>query len=124
MADCAATHPANPFIIGLTGSIGMGKSTISNFCRKQGVPVFDADDTVYQLYSKGGAAVLPVRRLFPDAIVDGAVSRPALSKYVVGNDAAMKQLEGVVHPLVAAERLKFLKQVRYKQLLYKYMFAM
>lgn len=77
----------------------------------QGVPVLSADEVVHRLYSAGGAAVRPVAAAFPSAVVAGAVDRVALSKCVVGNEAAMQQLEGIVHPLVEQERLKFLQEV-------------
>ncbi|CAL5225480.1 g8304 [Coccomyxa viridis] len=99
-----------PLLLGLTGSIGMGKSTVSNMFRDQGVPVFDADEAVHHMYSKGGKAVEPIRAAFPDAVVDGAVYRPQLSKAVLGNKAALKQLEGLVHPLVYSERRQWLQQ--------------
>lgn len=91
----------------------MGKSTVSAFLSSSeiGVPVLCADEVVHALYSAGGAAVAPVGAAFPDAVVDGAIDRTQLSKYVVGNDAAMKQLEGIVHPLVEAERRRFIQQV-------------
>jgi dephospho-CoA kinase len=102
---------SGPFVLGLTGSIGMGKSTVSNMLRDLGVPVLEADAVVHKLYAQGGAAVQPVGQLFPSAVKQGAVDRGALSQCVVGNEAAMKQLEAVVHPLVEQERLEFLKQV-------------
>jgi dephospho-CoA kinase len=73
--------------------------------QQRGVPVVDADALVHRLYAQGGAAVAPVGAAFPSAIVDGAVSRPALGAAVVGDEAAMKRLEGIVHPLVEAARL-------------------
>lgn len=100
-----------PLLVGLTGSIGMGKSTVSSFISALDVPVLCADDVVHSLYAAGGAAVAPVGAAFPDAVVNGAVDRVQLSKYVVGNEAAMKQLEGIVHPLVEQERLQFIQQV-------------
>lgn len=99
-----------PFLCGLTGSIGMGKSTVSAFFKQQGVPVLCADEVVHKLYSAGGAAVAPVGAAFPSAVVDGAIDRAALSKCVVGNEAAMKQLEGIVHPLVEQERKQFIAE--------------
>jgi dephospho-CoA kinase len=93
--------------VGLTGSIGMGKSTISTHFRSMGFPVFDADAAVHQLYAANGAAVGPIGALFPDAIVDGAVSRPVLGKKVMEDPSVLKALEAVVHPLVAAERRAF-----------------
>lgn len=89
----------------------MGKSTVSCFLQDSGVPVLSADAVVHQLYAAGGAAVQPVAAAFPSAVVDGAVDRARLSACVVGNEAAMQQLEGIVHPLVEAERLKFVQQV-------------
>lgn len=71
----------------------------------RGVPIIDADAIVHRLYAAGGAAVAPVGAAFPSAIVGGAVSRPALSAAVVGDEAAMRRLEGIVHPLVEAERV-------------------
>lgn len=100
----------HPLLVGLTGSIGMGKSTVSGFLSALHVPVLCADEVVHQLYAAGGAAVAPVGAAFPDAVVSDAVDRAQLSKYVVGNEAAMKQLEGIVHPLVEAERLRFVRQ--------------
>jgi hypothetical protein len=102
---------ALPLLVGLTGSIGMGKSTVSSFVSAANVPVLSADDVVHQLYAAGGAAVAPVGAAFPDAVVAGAIDRAQLSKYVVGKETAMKQLEAIVHPLVEAERLKFVQQV-------------
>eukprot|EP00877_Chromochloris_zofingiensis_P011623 jgi/Chrzof1/6714/Cz19g06180.t1 len=98
------------FILGLTGSIGMGKSTVSGFFREHGIPVLEADDVVYSLYAKGGAAVGPIGAAFPSAVVDGSISRPALSACVIGDESAMKQLEAIVHPLVEQERLQFLRK--------------
>ncbi|KAG2443192.1 hypothetical protein HYH02_009269 [Chlamydomonas schloesseri] len=113
MATREGAAPAQiTFVLGLTGSIGMGKSTVSNMLKEEGVPVWDADATVHKLYSAGGAAVPLVEAAFPGVTVGGAIDRAALSKYVVGNEAAMKQLEGIVHPLVAADRADFLAQVR------------
>lgn len=100
-----------PLLVGLTGSIGMGKSTVAGFLRGQNVPVLCADDVVHTLYASGGAAVGPVAEAFPSAVVSSAVDRALLSKCVVGNDKAMKQLESIVHPLVEAERRKFVQQV-------------
>ena len=91
--------------LGLTGSIGMGKSTTSQMFRKLGVPVNDSDAVVHQLYS-GKAAPL-VEAAFPGTVVDGSVDRSRLSKYVIGNDANMKKLEAIVHPLVREVELAF-----------------
>jgi dephospho-CoA kinase len=96
-------------LIGLTGSIGMGKSQTARLFEERGVPVYDADATVHALYGKGGDAVEPVGALFPDVIVDGAVDRVKLSSHVVNDAAALKKLEAVVHPLAGQAQLKFLR---------------
>lgn len=96
-------------LIGLTGSIGMGKSTVLAMFRDCGAAVWDADSAVHRLYAEGGAAVKPVGEAFPEAIKDGAVDRETLSKAVIGDDAALKRLEQIVHPLVAFDRQEFLK---------------
>jgi len=99
-------------VIGLTGSIGMGKSTVANLFRRRGVPVYDADRVVHGLSAKGGRAVSAIRRAFPGAVVDGAVDRKALGAMVFGNESALKRLEAILHPLVAEERHKFLRRAR------------
>lgn len=98
--------------VGLTGSIGMGKSTCTKHFRAMGFPVFDADAAVNELYSAGGAAVDPIGKLFPDAIVDSAVSRPVLSKKVVEDSKIFKVLEEIVHPLVSAKRRQFFEKAK------------
>ena len=95
-------------IVGLTGSIAMGKSTTADLFRQQGIPVHDADAVVHALY-KGKAAPL-IEREFPGVTIEGVVDRRALGKFVIGNPAAMKQLEAIIHPLVANERDSFLKE--------------
>ena len=94
-------------IVGLTGSIGMGKSTTSAMFQAEGVPVYDADAAVHALYAKGGAAVAPVEAAFPGVMVDGAIDRAKLSAQVVGKPEALKRLEAVVHPLVGESRKVF-----------------
>ncbi len=97
-------------IIGLTGSIGMGKSAVAAMFAEFGVPVFDADAVVHRLQGVGGRLVAPIEAAFPGATVDGAVDRPGLGAMVFGDDAAIKRLEAIVHPAVAAERAAFLEQ--------------
>jgi dephospho-CoA kinase len=93
--------------VGLTGSIGMGKSTISNQLMKLGIPLFDADREVHRLYAPNGAAVEPIRAAFPDAIVDGAVDRSKLTAKIMGDPSVLQTIEKIVHPLVVAGRENF-----------------
>lgn len=97
-------------LIGLTGSIGMGKSATSKMFTEAGVPVYDADSAVHRLYAH--EAVEPVREAFPSAIIDGRVDRTILSKLVIGDHDAMRRLESIVHPLVGTDRLGFLAKCR------------
>jgi dephospho-CoA kinase len=94
-------------ILGLTGSIGMGKSTTSKMFQAEGVPVYDSDAAVHALYAVGGAAVGPVAEAFPGVVVDGAIDRAKLSAAVVGKSDALAKLEAIVHPLVGAHRIGF-----------------
>ena len=100
--------PAKPFVIGLTGSIAMGKTETARLFAEQGVPVFDSDAAIQTLYGRGGAAVEKIAAAFPGAIRDGAVDRTALSILVARDPAVLKKLEDLVHPLVAAQRQAFL----------------
>lgn len=97
-----------PFRLGLTGSIGMGKSTTARLFAEAGIPVWDADATVHELYGKGGAAVAPLSAIFPEVIRDGAVDRDRLRTLLQTDKQALSRLESVVHPLVQAARQAFL----------------
>ncbi len=94
-------------LIGLTGSIGMGKSTTAAMFREAGIPVYDADAAVHELYDTGGAAVGPVDEAFPGVVRDGKVDREALRQAVLGKPDALKRLNAVVHPLVGRDRVGF-----------------
>jgi len=96
------------FILGLTGSIGMGKSTTANFFREAGVPVHDSDAVVHRLYE--GEAVAAVEAAFPGVTVDGRIDRGKLTEKLVGQPGAIKQLESIVHPLVRAVSERFISE--------------
>ncbi len=100
------------FILGLTGSIGMGKSTAAKIFTSLDVPVWDADGTVHLLYAPGGAAVSPVAAICPDALVDGGIDRNALKAWLAEDPDRYATLEAIVHPLVAQERQAFLSRHR------------
>lgn len=95
--------------LGLTGSIGMGKSTVAAMFADEGVPVFDADAEVHKLQGAGGALVAAIEAEFPDTTGDQGVNRTALGEAVFGNPDAFARLEALVHPAVAAERARFLE---------------
>jgi dephospho-CoA kinase len=97
------------FRLGLTGSIGMGKSTTAAMFAEEGVPVWDADAAVHQLYAPGQPAALAVAQLFPAAMdADGGVNRPQLRAIIAADPTALDRLNAAVHPLVAADRARFL----------------
>ena len=95
------------FHLGLTGSIGMGKSTTAQMFVDAGCALWDADAAVHRLYSVGGAAVGPIQRVFPEAVVDGAVKRDKLREVISQNPEALHRIETIVHPLVADDRADF-----------------
>jgi dephospho-CoA kinase len=98
--------------LGLTGSIGMGKSTVAKMFAGRGVPVFDADAVVHQLQGPGGRLVAAIEAQFPDTTGEQGVDRTALGEAVLGDPAALKRLESLVHPAVAEERARFLGAYR------------
>jgi dephospho-CoA kinase len=97
----------NTLQVGLTGSIGMGKSSVSSQLIKLGFPVFDADKEVHKLYSAGGGAVESIRDMFPDAIADNSVNRTRLMEHIMKNSSSLKDIERIVHPLVIKGRKAF-----------------
>ncbi len=99
-------------LIGLTGGIGMGKSTAATLFRRAHFPVFDADQTVRALQAKGGAAVPRIAALFPDAVRDGVIDRARLRADVLGSPGGLRQIEAIIHPLVRAAERRFLHAAR------------
>ncbi len=112
-ADTAATSDGKPdkkpFIIGLTGSIGMGKSTVAGMFERAGVPVFDADAAVHVLQGPGGALVAAIESLFPGTTGDQGVDRQKLGAAVLGNKEALQKLEQLIHPAVGQMRINFMQ---------------
>lgn len=100
------------FRLGLTGSIGMGKSTTAALFRDEGIPVWDADAAVHRLYAPGGAAVEPLAALCPAALREGGIDRAALKDWIAADPGALARIEAVVHPLVAADRATFLQAAK------------
>ncbi len=99
-----------PYRLGLTGSVGMGKSTTAGLFAEAGVPVWDADAAVHRLYAAGGAAVRPIAALLPEAVTAGAVRRDVLRAAVTRDPRLLDRIEAAVHPLVAADREAFLAE--------------
>ncbi len=97
--------------LGLTGSIGMGKSATARMFEAEGAPVYDADAAVHALYGVGGAAVAPVSAAFPGVAPEGFIDRERLGAMVLNNPEALKRLEAIVHPLVGAHRAGFFERV-------------
>lgn len=96
-------------VLGLTGSIGMGKSATASIFRNLGVPVHDADRTVHDLMSPGGAAFSDIARTFPDCVVAGRIDRQKLGAHVFGRAESLKKLEAILHPKVRAQENRFLQ---------------
>jgi dephospho-CoA kinase len=103
--------------VGLTGSIGMGKSTVADMFKKFGCPVFDADKAVHGLYEKGGAGIEIIKSFYPAAVVNSAVDREILRSYIAENPDKIRELETLIHPLVKKLRDDFLKTNQNKELL-------
>jgi len=99
---------ARPYLVGLTGSIGMGKTETARLFAELGIPVYDADAAVHRLYEPGGAAVPEIANAFPGCVVDSRVDRAALAKAVAAEPGGLQRLEAIVHPLVAKEQRAFL----------------
>ncbi len=99
-------------IIGLTGSIGMGKSTVAEMLREMGLPIWGADDAVHEVFKKGGAAVGPVGEAFPGTVKRGAVDRELLGRAVSAEPKMLRRLEKIVHPLIQKSRREFLKDAK------------
>lgn len=99
-------------IIGLTGGIGMGKSTAAATFRRARIPVFDADASVHRLQARGGRAVRAIEAAFPGTTANGAVDRPALRRAVLGNPEALRRLEKILHPMVRQEERAFVARAR------------
>jgi dephospho-CoA kinase len=103
--------------IGLTGSIGMGKSTVAKMFVKAGVPLFDADAEVHRLQGKGGRLVAAIESAFPGTAKEHGIDRAVLSRYVLGDREALRRLERIVHPAVAESRRAFLRRYRSRPLI-------
>lgn len=99
-------------LLGLTGSIGMGKSTTGRMFADEGALLWDADAAVHRLYARGGAAVEPLGEAFPGVVVDGAVDRTRLAEALGRDETAFKRLEAIVHPLAAQDRAQDLAAAR------------
>ena len=96
-----------PYRLGLTGSIGMGKTTTAALFAAEGVPVWSADAAVHKLYAPGGLAVAPIAAAFPEMILKGRVSRETIREHLARDPSLLPRIESIVHPLVAADRAAF-----------------
>jgi dephospho-CoA kinase len=99
-------------VVGLTGGIGMGKSFAARVLRRQGVPVFDADAAVHRLQARGGRALPRIEAAFPGTVHEGVLDRAALRTVVLNDRARLRELEGILHPMVRAEQQRFLARAR------------
>ena len=104
--------------LGLTGSIGMGKSTTATMFADLGCDVWDADAAVHRLYAKGGLAVAPMQANFPGAVIDNAVSRVKLREVISNDHSALEQIEQIVHPLLVQDRTEFVQNATSDILVY------
>jgi len=103
-------------VLGLTGSIGMGKSTVATMFRRLRVPVFDADSIVHIMQAPGGAALPAIESAFPGVVTGGVLDRAVLGTRVFGDDSALRTLEAIIHPLVGTARTRFLRRHRRRPL--------
>ncbi len=99
-------------VVGLTGSIAMGKSTVAQMFAGLGIPVFDSDAEVHHQYARGGEAAAQIASRFPDVMVQGAVDRQALSRIILDNPAALAIVESIVHPIIRNRQIEFLDHCR------------
>ena len=99
-------------VLGLTGSIGMGKTTTANMFAEAGCPVFNADQAVHDLYDRGGEAVPLIQAVFPDAVIEGAIDRSRLGEYMRKDPLQLQVLESFIHPMVAKKREAFFNEAR------------
>jgi dephospho-CoA kinase len=104
-------------VVGLTGSIGMGKTETGKLFAKHGIPVSDSDAIVHALYEKGGAAVAGIAKAFPSAVKDGGVDRAILGRIVTEDPSKLRRLEEIVHPLVRAAQRRFIDSNRHKEII-------
>lgn len=106
------TKPNRMLIIGLTGSIGMGKSTAAEILRRMGFPIYSADKAVHNVLKKDGRAVIPVAEIFPETLKRGAIDRKLLGRAVFGQPRKLRRLERIIHPLLREQERAFLQKAR------------
>ena len=107
---------SSTIILGLTGSIGMGKTTTAKMFAKYGIPVWEADTSVHKLYSKEGEAVELFKEKFPSSIVNNEVNRAELKKLINDDERNLKTIETLIHPLVSNDRKRFVKAAEKKNI--------